>query len=467
MTRIYEIVDLVNGYPFKRSDWSENSSGTKIIRIQNLNNEESFFNHTNITINEKYLIQKGDILLAWSASLGIYEWEKDEKAYLNQHIFKIIFKSNKITKDYFKYLIKAAITELSYKMRGVGIKHVTKEHLNNYEFYLPNKSNQEIICKKLNTITNLINKRKLSIKKLEEYIKSTFLEKFGDPIKDNKKIGKTSLKYFGKWQSGGTPLKENKEYFDNGNIPWFTSGELNTLSINNAKVCITEKAIRETSAKLIEPESLLIGMYDTAALKCSISKVLCSCNQAIAFSKIDLQKGNPLFIYYNIVIGKEYFLNSRQGVRQKNLNLTKIKNIQILNPKVDKQNSFAEIVKKVNLQKENLEKSLQYLNELYESTLYRSFTQRQFKEEDEIDLLLNDDFEMEKLLDGFSSKSSFENNIQYDVIKDVLFKVLERTENRNKEDAPNKFRKGIVQKFDNEQLQLLTNKEFKNEINPS
>lgn len=465
--QIHDIVDLINGYPFKKSDWSESSSGTKIIRIQNLNNEESFFNYTNNVVNEKYLIQKGDLLLAWSASLGIYEWEKEENAYLNQHIFKVIFKSNDITKDYFKYLISAALNELSYKMRGVGIKHITKEDLNNYEFYLPIKSDQEIICKKLNIINNLINKRNLSIKKSEEYIKSVFFEKFGDPINDNKKIGKKPLKYFGSWKSGGTPPKQRKEYYNSGTIPWFTSGELNTLFIDQSKMSITEKAISETNAKLIAPESILIGMYDTAALKTSISKIECSCNQAIAFSKIDSEKGNPLFIYYNISVGKEYWLNSRQGARQKNLSLSKIKDIQILNPNIDKQNNFAEIVKKVNHQKENLKKSLQYLNELYEATLYQSFSKGQLVKEDEIDRLINDDFEMEKLLESFSLKNSFKNTVQYDLTKDLLFKVLEKTEKKNREDHLNKFRKGIVQKFSNNQLQLLTNKELKNEINPS
>ena len=60
MTKIHEIVDLINGYPFKKSDWSENSSGTKIIRIQNLNNEESFFNGFDSALS-KYILHQSSI----------------------------------------------------------------------------------------------------------------------------------------------------------------------------------------------------------------------------------------------------------------------------------------------------------------------------------------------------------------------------------------------------------------------
>ena len=182
--KIKDVVKLINGYPFKPTD--RGNSGMNIIRIQNLNNPLAIYNKTTKDVDEKYIVKKGDILISWSASLGVYEW-KNDSAYLNQHIFKVEFISDKISKDYFRYVIQLAIEELTYKMRGVGLKHLTKGQLDAYEFILPNITEQTTIINRLNNLEVLILKRVKSIKLLNEYIKSTFLEMFGSLIVSNKK----------------------------------------------------------------------------------------------------------------------------------------------------------------------------------------------------------------------------------------------------------------------------------------
>ena len=89
--RLGDIATYINGYAFKPEQWDTN--GKPIIRIQNLNNNLAEFNYYNGDINEKYIVNKGDILISWSASIGVYEWQNEE-ALLNQHIFKVDF--NKI-----------------------------------------------------------------------------------------------------------------------------------------------------------------------------------------------------------------------------------------------------------------------------------------------------------------------------------------------------------------------------------
>ena len=90
---------FINGYPFKPTEWNE--SGLPIIRIQNLNNETAKFNYFAGKLSDNYLIRKGDILISWSASIGVYEWLNGD-AYLNQHIFKVVFDKIEINKFYFK-----------------------------------------------------------------------------------------------------------------------------------------------------------------------------------------------------------------------------------------------------------------------------------------------------------------------------------------------------------------------------
>src|SRR5690242_19196182 len=89
-TKIGNIVRLINGRAFKPIEWSK--QGLPIIRIQNLNNDKAEFNFCNFRVEDKYLIDNGTLLFAWSGtpgtSFGAHIWNKG-KAILNQHIFKV------------------------------------------------------------------------------------------------------------------------------------------------------------------------------------------------------------------------------------------------------------------------------------------------------------------------------------------------------------------------------------------
>lgn len=455
--KIKDVVKLMNGYPFKPTD--RGNSGLNIIRIQNLNNPLAIYNKTTKEVNEKYIVKNGDILISWSASLGVYEW-KNDNAYLNQHIFKIEFISDEISKDYFRYVIELALEELTYKMQGVGLKHITKGTLENYQFSLPSTDIQNEIVHKLNVVESLIEKRRKTVTLFNEYSKSLFYEMFGDPIKNPNKYSKKALSYFGHWQSGGTPPKSNPNFYSNGVIDWFSSGELNASFISESKQKITEDAINNTGAKFIKQNSLLVGMYDTAALKASITTIDCSCNQAIAFSSIAPERGNNIFILHSIILAKRYFLNMRKGVRQKNLNLSIIKSLQIINPPLDAQNLYGDKYLKVHEQIDRNKQSLMFLEEYFQSLLYNSFNQNRI-EKDEIDIMMNDELEIETIIQDIKA-CDFESLTQYNTAKALLFKILEKTEKLNKLETENsKFNKGIVQTYSENKINIKTNREYK------
>lgn len=231
---------------------------------------------------------------------------------------------------------------------------------------------QKHIANILTQAETLITQRKQSIALLDEYLKSTFLEMFGDPVRNEKGWKVNPLGYFGKWKSGGTPSRKIREYF-NGNIPWLISGELNEMFVSQSSEKITEEAIRNSNATLIPPKSILLGMYDTAALKSSINTIQVTCNQAIAFSRLNDKLCNTIFIYKLIQIGKEHFRRLRKGVRQKNMNLQMIKEIEIITPPIILQNQFAQIVEKTEALKEQYKTSLQELENLYASLSQKAF----------------------------------------------------------------------------------------------
>ena len=88
IVRLGDAATFINGFAFKPSDWD--NEGLPIIRIQNLTESSNEINYYKGECPVKYEINNGDILISWSASLGVYEWQKG-KALLNQHIFKVQF----------------------------------------------------------------------------------------------------------------------------------------------------------------------------------------------------------------------------------------------------------------------------------------------------------------------------------------------------------------------------------------
>ena len=98
MVELGEVAEYINGFAFKPKDWTD--TGLPIIRIQNLTGSSKSINKTNKKdVPEKYLIENGDLLISWSATIGFYIWNKG-KAYLNQHIFKVLPKENLSTSPF-------------------------------------------------------------------------------------------------------------------------------------------------------------------------------------------------------------------------------------------------------------------------------------------------------------------------------------------------------------------------------
>ena len=147
--KLGEIATYVNGFPFKPSDWV--TEGRPIIRIQNLTDNTASFHRCNRKdIPEKYKIRKGDVLISWSATLGVFEWRRED-ALLNQHIFKVVFDKDNINKNYFKYAVKSSLGEMSKHTNGATMRHIRKGDFDNIKIPVPPLSEQQRIVSYLDS----------------------------------------------------------------------------------------------------------------------------------------------------------------------------------------------------------------------------------------------------------------------------------------------------------------------------
>lgn len=177
-------------------------------------------------------------------------------------------------------------------------------------------------------------------------------------------------------QSGGTPLVSTKAFWG-GDVAWYSSGELNDVVTSEPERTITKAGLAGSNAKVFPRGSLLVGMYDTAALKMSLLDRDAAFNQAIAGVKRN-EDLEPEFVLHAINVNKLSILNQRRGVRQKNLSLGKIKDIVIPLPPIDVQRNAIDRLRDAQIRSDQLhsvyERKLAALDELRKSLLHQAFT---------------------------------------------------------------------------------------------
>ena len=181
-TTLGEIATYVNGRAFKPIEWSK--TGIPIVRIQNLNNPNAEYNYYDGTVEEKYHIRNGDLLFAWSASLGAYIW-KGKYAFLNQHIFKVLPKEN-IDKTFIYYLLDKITNELYAKAHGSGMVHVTKGKFEATSVNIPPFETQQAIVNKIESLFDEIDegigRLKTAARQIQQYRQSLLKNAFNGEL---------------------------------------------------------------------------------------------------------------------------------------------------------------------------------------------------------------------------------------------------------------------------------------------
>ncbi|MEW6417773.1 MAG: restriction endonuclease subunit S [Nitrospirota bacterium] len=172
-TKIKDVCELINGRAFKPSEWA--SEGLPIIRIQNLNNDNANFNYCNFRVDEKYLVNNGQLLFAWSGtpgtSFGAHIWRRG-RAVLNQHIFKVEINEENMDKNFLMHLLNRNVDEYIRKAHGTaGLAHITKGKFENSLIPLPPLPEQHRIVSKIEELFTRLDAGVEALKKIKAQLK--------------------------------------------------------------------------------------------------------------------------------------------------------------------------------------------------------------------------------------------------------------------------------------------------------
>ena len=365
-----DVATFLNGYAFKPSDWSK--EGLPIIRIQNLTGTNKEFNYYNGNYNEKYIIENGDILISWSASLGIFLW-KNITGILNQHIFKVIFdKDIETDKLYFLHCMKYLIKKIEKNIHGSTMKHITRPEFEKINFPIYDIDIQRKIAKKLVFISEIIDNNKRILVKLMDLSKSLF-SKYSKSQK-TKILELGDICEFIKDGTHQTPI-----YVDNkkDSFKFLSSKDVSKGVINWDNTKYIAKELHKELQKKISPKKndILLaknGTTDIAALvdKDEVFDIY------VSLAILRLKDGyHPKYILggINSVETNQQFKRSLKGIGVPNLHLSEIKKVKIPIPPIELQNKFAERIEKIEKLKFEIEKSIETAQNLYDSLISKYF----------------------------------------------------------------------------------------------
>lgn len=369
--KLGELASYINGYAFKPKD--RGSEGLPIIRIQDLtgsSNDKGFYKGT---YPSKIEINNGDVLISWSASLGVYVWNNG-KALLNQHIFKVVFDKGEIDKDYFVYAVQFSLHRMRQLTHGATMKHVVKKDFENVLIPYPSLKDQRKVAHVLDKLKESINKKMDELKKLDELIKARFVEMFGDPNiseKNQKKVSMTDVCQIIDGDRGKNYPHAN-DFYNDGYCLFLNAKNVTTsgFDFSNKMYISKEKDEALKKGKLNRGDLVLTTRGTIGNLAFYSSN--------IPFDNIRINSGMVILRLNHDKIEERFFIEHfklqllrikqkvASGTAQPQLPISTMNKIKIFLPPLSLQNEFANFVQQVDKSKfENIV----YLNKTLSSKI--------------------------------------------------------------------------------------------------
>ena len=369
MVRLGDVATYVNGFAFKPSDWAK--EGLPIIRIQNLTGNDYETNRYPGEYDKKYEVNKGDILISWSASLGVFEWEKDT-ALLNQHIFKVVFDKIIVDKKYFVFVVGDTIKSMLKYTHGSTMKHIVKSDFSNIQIPLPPLEIQQKIAVVLDNASALIELRKTQLSKLDLLIKSQFIEMFGDPVINPKGWPFESLGNLGDLNRGVSKHRpRNDSELLDGPYPLIQTGEVSRADLYITDYTSTYSEIGLAQSRMWPKGTLCITIAANIAQTAILPFDACFPDSVVGF--ISGEKTSQIYIHYWFGFFQKILEEQAPQVAQKNINLQILNNLNVTVPPIELQKQFTSFVQQVEKSKLAIQQSLTKLELNYKSLMQKCF----------------------------------------------------------------------------------------------
>ena len=131
--------------------------------------------------------------------------------------------------------------------------------------------------------------------------------------------------------SGGTPLRTNPKFWEDGSYPWYKTAELKDWYVGDAEEKITEEGLFGSSAKIFPANTVLMAMYGDGRTitTLGILRSEATTNQACCAMIADPSKCEYLYLFYALKYHRREILQLVVAGAQRNLSIGIIRNLRV------------------------------------------------------------------------------------------------------------------------------------------
>ena len=243
---------------------------------------------------------------------------------------------------------------------GTMSKRLSPQMLLDYEFDIPELSEQKSLADKLWAAYKLKTAKLKLIAAINEMVKSQFIEMFkekGYPLR--------MLKSFADVSTGGTPSKANLEYW-NGDKPWVSAEDMKNKYVYDTCEKVTEAGY--ATCKIIPVDTLMYVCRGSIGVM-AINKIECATNQSICRAKCHDNVCNVEFLYHALMYQKDNIKKMGTGTSFKSLNQTSFSELKIELPPYNEQMKFVSIAQQADKSKFELKKSIEKIDNVMKALM--------------------------------------------------------------------------------------------------
>ena len=377
--RVHKKDWLSKGIPFYRAREIVKLSQNGFVDNELFISEEMY----NTFVDKYGAPKKDDILVTGVGTLGIpYIVKENDKFYFKDGNIIWLKNDNNTNSKFIEYSFQSEFIKNQINSNsGSTVATYTITNANNTIIPLPPLSEQQRIVSKLDKLFEKIDKAiALHQKNMDEadvFMGSVLNDVFGE-LEEKSKICKIDDIYVLK--TGGTPSTKNKDYWDEGDIKWLSSSDINQIQIYDCKGRITKLGFDNSNTKIIEKDSVLIALNGQGKTRGSVAilRTEATLNQSlVAMIPKDRSKNLSDFLFRNlqmryIEIRELTGLNDRRG-----LNMNLIRNIEVPIPPLQIQQKVVsyldEVSQKIEKIKQIQKEKMENLKALKASILDQAF----------------------------------------------------------------------------------------------
>ena len=369
-------------------------TGIPVLRTTNFTNE-GIINYNNIVtrqinkakLDNKYL-KHGDIIIEKSGGSDnqpvgrVVYFEGEENKYLFNNFTGLLRVSNK-SKWFPKYVFYTLFSNYqkggtrAFENKTTGLHNLkTDSYVSYVEIKEVSFEEQEEIAQNLDKVIKLISLRKQQLSKLDELVKSRFIEMFGDPIFNEKRWLTDSVENVcSDIYGGGTPSKAHPEYYENGDIPWVSSKDMKSSILYDSQIRINQLGVDNSTAKIVPINSVIMVIRSGIlkhTLPVAINAVPITVNQDLKVF-VPSQRITSLFLMYLFKMLEKDILSGVRAVTADNIEFNSLKERMIIVPPMELQEQFASFVEQIDKSKFEIQKSLEKLETLKKALMQKYF----------------------------------------------------------------------------------------------